>query len=280
MKVGDRRSDAIRHIRRSSSRILSEKIIVTRETGSSVLPKTLYVVYGLESSGTTFVAQTLGTAIGVDIHRAFDRNALETFDKQTHIQHISLPTGSFSKDLSSDHWGYDKGSLPIEPVMYPRRCQVEPNDDVLNESPELADVPAKCQSILGLKMKPPPHRYFVNIKSHVKWYQERGVTVYPILVVRDPSFHFHGILKSHCTNATVAYEQYEQGKKIISESYEVDPIIVSYEGLMTMQQDYLFHLYRQMNIESSYVPPKFQNGNLKYLPKGSLPHVIEEKLKE
>ena len=86
------RSDAIRHIRRSSSRILSEKIIVTRETGSSALPKTLYVVYGLESSGTTFVAQTLGTAIGVDIHRAFDRNALETFDKQTHIQHISFLT--------------------------------------------------------------------------------------------------------------------------------------------------------------------------------------------
>jgi hypothetical protein len=123
-----------------------------------------------------------------------------------------------------------------------------------------------------------PSRYFVNISSHVEWYRERGVTVQPIMVVRDPVFHFQGILNVHCKNYTAALQQYDMGREIMLQSLTTSsPIIVSYETLMTLQQPYLDELFDKLEINSTY-KPKFKNGNLKYVANKTSPEPITELL--
>jgi hypothetical protein len=129
---------------------------------------------------------------------------------------------------------------------------------------------------MGEKVITQPHRYFVNITSHVQWYREWGVDVHPVMVVRDPSFHFDGVTKSHCRNESAAYAQYEMGRDILSHSMQtVKPTIVSYEMLMTIQGEYLLKIYNQTNIQSSYIPV-FKNGNLKHLSNETRPYIKEQ----
>jgi hypothetical protein len=233
---------------------------------SKAAPERLYLIYGLESSGTTFVARTISTALGITKKLSLD--TVESLDHTTHIQHLSLPLGASSH--SSNKLGLQRRQqqkesevLSIVPVYYPTGCRVGSQDP-----PTLVPVPLECQEILGDQVvMTPPHRYFVNITSHVQWYRERGVRVYPIMVVRDPMLHFEGILAKHpghCRDPVAAYQQYEQGRAIMAHAIHggmVQPVIVSYESLLTLQDAYLLHhVYYQLGINSSYIP-KFRNGN-------------------
>lgn len=241
---------------------------------SSLLPKTLYVIYGLESSGTTFLAKTVANAL--DIDPVFDPDTVESKDhRRIHIQHLSLPLGVFAYGS----WGYEtRYSQPLEvlPVYYPTGCRVK---TTFGQPPSMVDVPLECQSFLQRqRMRSSPSRYFVNISTHVQWYRNLGVKVVPIMVVRDPSFHFHGILQArpgHCRNETAAWLQYETGREILLQSMSsihkgggagVDPIIVSYETLMTLQDDYLRTvLYPELNLTNATYLPRFRDGNLKHV---------------
>jgi hypothetical protein len=237
---------------------------------SSMLPETLYVIYGLESSGTTFMASTVSMALGIE--RRLRPDTVESNDKKIHIQHISLPLGGVGKD----NWGFSE-TPGIVPVYYPTGCRVPP---FKTDPPGYANVTAACRTIMGEKVMTSPHRYFVNITSHVQWYREWGVDVHPIMVVRDPSFHFYGVTNGHCRNESAAYAQYEMGRDILVHSMQaVKPTIVSYEMLMTIQGEYLIKIYNQTNIQSSYIP-KFKNGNLKHLSNETRPYIKEQLQKE
>jgi hypothetical protein len=139
--------------------------------------------------------------------------------------------------------------------------------------------PRDCQESLGIEtLIEYPRRFFVDIKSNAQWYQDRGVpSVTIVVVVRDTSMHFQGIWKQHCPNATAARLQFEHGTFLLHEAMKllqlqssnpqqsvVKIMLVSYETLMFLQETYLMDIYRQLGIESTYVP-RFVDGNAKYI---------------
>ena len=65
-----------------------------------------------------------------------------------------------------------------------------------------------------------------------------------------------------------SYNEYKVGQAIMVETIAkgLNPIVVSYETLMTLRINYLCHLYWLLGIDSDYLP-SFKNGNTKYLQK-------------
>jgi hypothetical protein len=238
----------------------------------TILPDILITVVGLESSGTTFVYDTLSKALGV----ALKEDGIEkTNQKGTiRVQHLSLPSGWFSKD-SID---FPRRFEPLEtiPVYVPKRCST-PEGRVGRSSsyrpPQRS--PPECKPF-GPNLVPHPPRYFVNITSHIEWHRAQGVDARAVVVVRDPALHFHGIIKAHNQNETAVYEQYKTGRALLKHAVKhVHPVMVSYETLMTLQADYLMDIYKQLNISSRFIP-SFQNGNVKYV--SATPKIIRKKL--
>lgn len=231
----------------------------TAHSHQKILPKDLYVVYGLESSGTTITAETIARAVGIPADDQVG-DIFKSSDHMTQVHHISLPMGR----LEGEHPGLQpKPSirpLPMIPVLYPSECKMPSEghgDSQLEEQGE-------CRSIMGDVRPSIPARFFVNISSHVNWYRDRGVLVHPIMVVRDPLLHFQGILENHCENDTVAYAQYEHGRTILVESLQrLQPTMVSYETLLTLQGAYIQQIYRQLKIHSDD-SPMFKNGNIRH----------------
>lgn len=242
------------------------------EPVSDVLPRRLFVIYGLESSGTTFTARTIATALGISKEKNKGDFVL-TDDGKDHVQHISLPWGL----VSSKEWGFQtkySKPLPMIPVFYPKPCQMNPPKDNRQDPPKLTKPPEQCRDFMEEEVLTRPYRFFVNMTTHIQWYRERGVLVYPIMVVRDPLLHFVGVTnpKGHAPNDRAAYGQFEMGRAIMIETMEkgLNPVMVSYETMLTLQEPYLRQLYDKVGIESDYIP-KFKNGNTKYLRKARFP---------
>lgn len=237
---------------------------------SEVLPRRVFVVYGLESSGTTFTAKTIALALGIE-HQNIQGDFVETEDTRDHVQHISLPFGH----IKEGYWGYTtrfSEPLPMIPVLYPKPCQMDPVyylEEKEQGGPTLQSPPKVCQDFMEDQVLTRPHRFFVNMTTHITWYRERGILVYPIMVVRDPALHMAGITdrrKGHTPDDAAAYSQYETGRAIMVETIEkgLNPIIVSYETMLTLQRPYICQLYETLGIETNFLPI-FKNGNTKYL---------------
>jgi hypothetical protein len=137
------------------------------------------------------------------------------------------------------------------------------------QGPTFKSPPKVCQDFMEDQVLTRPHRFFVNMTTHITWYRERGILVYPIMVVRDPALHLKGVTdrrKGHTPNDQAAYGQYETGRAIMVETIEkgLNPIIISYETLLTLQRPYICQLYETLGIETNFLPT-FKNGNTKYL---------------
>ena len=242
----------------------------------------------------------------------------------TWVQHVSLPSGFFREHQEGFERRFELP--PTVPVIVPDECKIpgrypyQPLQAVEVRSPQniVASGSRNVRSSSsGNRMKRPaytktcrevlhmdylmeyPKRYFVNLTSHVRWYQDRHVDATVVVVVRDQSLHFRGILKTHCTNATAAQEQFLHGRYLIEEAMTQlqqphrqrpirDPyhqtneqgevelqqftnydhnelIVVSYETLMTLQEAYLFDLYEQLGMLDATYIPEFVDGNAKYV---------------
>lgn len=94
-------------------------------------------------------------------------------------------------------------------------------------------------------------------------------------------FIFKVFSTSTCSDPVAAYQQYEQGRAIILETMEreLQPLIVSYESLMTLRGPYLKPIYHRLGIPSFYIP-KFYNGNTKYVSTNSQHSRVEKILLE
>jgi Sulfotransferase family len=243
-------------------------------TTREFVPKRLIAVFGLESSGTTFVQRTLAAALKANLNYEVEYH---TANRDIRIQHFSLPTGVFRKN--SPNLSQQFLPLPLVPVHVPYQCRKSPSvpDSAVQSSPK------KCHVLFGPHKVNSVERYFVNITSHMQFYQKRGIHATAVVVVRDPAMHFKGITKTHSRgNQTAAYEQYQTGRALIQEAMErlVDPdslVIVSYETLMTLRQVYVKQLYSALGIDSNYAP-SIQNGNLAYVPKGILSDAMKSRL--
>ncbi len=119
-----------------------------------------------------------------------------------------------------------------------------------------------------------PKRFSVNITSHIEWYLQRGVAMTVILSSRDRSISVRGKEKNHCSIKNIRRREDEVAIELMNEALEKYGafgsikrglvIVSSYEALMSMKDEYLFGLYKQLGINSTYVP-SFADGNEKYV---------------
>jgi hypothetical protein len=150
-----------------------------------LLPKRLITVFGLESSGTTLIAETLARVVGADIIELFEgliyRNNKRSSERIV-IQHISEPWGFFH-----DEGLGNKTVVDIE-VLPPYECAVWPHYDPHNiqETCNKAKPHPRYFQETGLRKRVIlPQRFMVNITSHIKWYSERNVEATAVIVIRD-----------------------------------------------------------------------------------------------
>ncbi|KAL7551635.1 hypothetical protein ACHAWF_014816 [Thalassiosira exigua] len=227
------------------------------EPSEGDLPKRLIAVFGLESSGTTFVWSALNEALGATREGNEEgRNA----EGAIYTQHVSLPSGKNPAHRQEQ----EAVVRTIVPAYLPGPCQFRASfDDYDEEAVRSRPAPAHCRPY-GPYLMPKPPRYFLNVTSHIQHYRDLGVDARAVLVVRDPAMHFVGVLENHCEDETMAVEQYAVGRRIMEEALAaIDPVVVSYETLMTLRGAYWKDILRKLDVDSSHVP-EFVNGNLKY----------------
>jgi len=234
----------------------------------SALPKRLITVLGLESSGTTFLTKIISKAVGATF--SVGNDDLHYTSRNAEIQHVSLPWGYWHSD------GVDENSnhhdIPIIEWIPPRKCMIfptlPPRQVTLRKSQMV--VPELCQSMGITEFPDIPRRFFLNISSHIAWYRKFGVDATAVILVRDENLHLHGKLAHHNKHMlNRAQEEDAIGKEIIRDAIErlerdSEILLASYETLMSLQDIYLFDLYRKLRIQSSYIP-EFKDGNSKYI---------------
>jgi len=175
------------------------------------LPKRIYSVIGLESSGTQFVTSIISKALGIREYRDGSfRNRGGTSDVQ--VQHFSLP------------WGNTCESNPvpiIQNVVLPSVCSRKYAPPVCCR--EMANVSNVTSSIqiqkrgnrrrCRLKY---PGRYFLDIVSSKEWYKSKGVDQVFIIVLRDQNISSKARVKAlHCGNEKLLKNEEEVGTDIM-----------------------------------------------------------------
>lgn len=222
----------------------------------------MWAVFALESSGSTWLTDLLEKAgANSGLKQPKIKSTMRGKNKKDvgsafEIQHLSLPWGSYCQRVP-------RATQNILKVMAPSSC--------------LAGINDTCAR-LGLQ-KPRAKRFFVNISSHIQWYAARGVEAVAIIIIRDKSVSRLS-RKKHCNNSAALLVEEELGERIIREAVKKLPqqlphgavgpqplgrfLLVSYESLMLLDQDYLDFLYKQLGLELDY-RPNFKDGNEKYL---------------
>lgn len=221
----------------------------------------LITIFGLESSGTTFLAETLSTAAGIELDKTpfwyGDRKGTEM-----EVQHVSLPWGHV---CANDTHFVEAFALVPRPCLFITGM----NDTIPNRSTD-----DDCNIIANLGEGPIvyPERFFVDIVSHVRWYRSLGVKTTAVVAVRESTLSFASKMSVHCTNSKLGQEEVRHGQQLIKEAINTlsqignppELVLVSYESLMALKETYLFDLYRKLGIQSDYIP-NFKDGNQKYI---------------
>ena len=234
------------------------------------LPRRLLTVFGLESSGTTFVTELLERSTGV-------KHSVPTNSLDYQLQHVSLPSGASCQ-----------GEIHIIPVLYPAICNRPTAMDntalTSNRKKHSTGHPfIKCPESLNASRQVDdyfgyPPRYFVNITSHIQWYLDRGVEATAVLVVRDKTIGSLARSLVHCTIPEFRVTEEEMGSRIIKEAVErwddgmngwVPPpvVVVSYETLIHMGATYVNLVLRQLQLTPIHEPLEwaFEDGNPRYI---------------
>jgi hypothetical protein len=248
---------------------------VFNEFKSSVEPKSLFLprrvvtVFGLESTGTTFVTHLLELSTGVKqchiIMGHMDR--LSTKESRDYeLQHLSLPFG----------W-IGEGQINVVPALYPAMCVDMQRAQSL---PKPSKLPTQCQQTMGgdeSKYRY-PRRYFVNITSHIQWYRDRGVDASAVLVVRDKTIGSIARSFVHCIKNKTREQEEQVGLSIMKEAMEYyqqpDPrypspplVVASYETIINMGAPYVNFLLNQLQLPSIHENKRWaiKDGNERYI---------------
>jgi hypothetical protein len=245
-------------------------------TTSAVLPERLITVFGLESSGTTFLSEVLAGAVNA----GKVRNHLEYRNDETSVvvQHLSLPWGRVNENQSA---------VPDVEFMAPYGCLVRGDNGSASAADVRWTISPACRGELGLATTASaaargghdyPPRFFVNAASHVRWYRSRGTDATAVLLVRDHTVHMQGKRGHALGELRRARDEDARGGAIMGEAMRElsssscsssstssrELVMASYETLMSLKFPYLLYLYDQLGINSTY-QPNFRDGNLKYV---------------
>jgi hypothetical protein len=215
------------------------------DLNTQVLPEKLYTVVGLESSGTTFTARTLGWAMSLYGQEEYDETVAygnstrftDNRSRSVEVQHLSLPYGGECSALASNL------STTVVNVVYPKDCVSvwrEQHWRLQYLSKEVVD---ECVRIMGNDTQfrtdrnpstyndsrthqasysgslPLPPRWFVNITSHLQWYRSRGVDARVIIVFRDATLSRRSRDK-HCSYGHVKQVEEDLGMSLMLEAID------------------------------------------------------------
>lgn len=118
-----------------------------------------------------------------------------------------------------------------------------------------------------------------------------------VVSIRDATISHKGKIKSHCQSNTTAEKEnhaaydlifealvkYGKGGSMLGPADKERVIAVNYEGLMGLKEPYLYNLYSQLGINSTYVPT-LSDGNVKYVVDpvevNPMYHLAEQKIKQ
>ena len=205
-------------------------------------------VFGLESSGTTFLYETLSTAVNAtpDIH------GMTSIGDRVEVQHISQPWGATGNSI--DGFTTVEAVPPPGCANYYRIYPRNPSNNTLN-----------C-----------PVRFFVNVTSHVEWYRNQGIDCTAVISIRDYTAHLEGKKRHISPGSSIPWRQVAKAEDAYGTQLLVDAIeslhhstspngypeliLVSYEMLMYLREEYVMELYEQLgifvsdNILCSFIP--------------------------
>lgn len=180
----------------------------------SILPKKIYTVVGLESSGTTFIARTLASSLGLKGIREGSFPCTHKYsscseNEDIQVQHFSLPWGGTCADTPHSK---------VVDVVLPSQCTRSRRK---SPSTETTQCSIMAQELSGLEINNAsyamqyPIRYQLNLTSQKEWYDAQGVEQYYVIVVRDKTISSIARSAVHCSNLTLLEKEEEIGLGII-----------------------------------------------------------------
>ena len=210
----------------------STKQLGVRVPSYSILPKKIYTVIGLESSGTQFVSKLIEDALKSSLgpYREGSFACRETCNddsspkchaaKQASEKHPCVDSDVVQVQHFSLPWGgsCEFPNPPIVDVVLPSVCTRDQQEMNLQNQMEIEQCNAMTKDIWNFELngKPMqyPVRYQLDITAHKKWYDAQGVEQYVIIVVRDDKISYHARY-SHCKNAELRKQEEDVGTEII-----------------------------------------------------------------
>ena len=273
---------------------------LTNTPDFSILPRRIYSIIGLESSGTQFVSRII--AEGVKNGTSY-REGSQYCGKDNHhncneyddimVQHFSLPWGSTCQRDTNP---------PVIDVVVPSQCTRK--QTLKSEIEQCNEI---TQDIWGFARDGAatnyPKRYQLDIVSHKEWYDAHGVEQFFIIVVRDQTISSTARSK-HCNNQSLKDGEEEVGtdiivnaineyiladgeKNVTKDTYKFwvaekfqhlrkgrrklgtlpfgnNVALVSYESLIKLGPTYVQMLYEVLGIDTDYIP-QVEDGNAKYI---------------
>jgi hypothetical protein len=244
-----------------------------------MLPKRLLTIFGLESSGTTFVTRLVAASLRIrprDIVSGRNDLSAQEPNRKYEVQHVSLPSGKFCEGAT----------VPVVPAMYPALCISMNWTDAASSSFGTSPLYRDWQDVASLKERYVyPKRYFVNISSHIQWYRNRGVEASAILVVRDAMIGSMARSLAHCLKAEYREKEEQVGLQLMYEALQQFPsdddhknhvfsspplVVLSYETLMNLGIPYFNHVLERLQLprvrnDDDGLGKTLHNGNLPYI---------------
>eukprot|EP00816_Leptocylindrus_hargravesii_P012282 CAMPEP_0196807376 /NCGR_PEP_ID=MMETSP1362-20130617/7356_1 /TAXON_ID=163516 /ORGANISM="Leptocylindrus danicus, Strain CCMP1856" /LENGTH=335 /DNA_ID=CAMNT_0042181277 /DNA_START=233 /DNA_END=1240 /DNA_ORIENTATION=+ len=253
-----------------------------------ILPKRLISIFGLESSGTRYLTETIAKATGASENRVglnFDgRKDGFKGSRGVEVQHWSLPYGSTCGDRFYTHARVMNEDFLLNyatvSTIPPRECGVTDTNgavhgllwDEVTWHNSSRVLPQYCRDA-GLEVfTTTPARFFVNITSHIQWHLDRGVQATALIIARDKNIERMSKIGGHCNNEIVAELEDMHGTRIMLEALDKletegdmpSVVLVSYELLNLLGEPYMLSIYKKLGIESTFVAP-LKDGNTRYI---------------
>lgn len=246
-----------------------------------VLPKTIYYVTGLESSGTNLVSDIIAKALQVKYKRGKGLLKKGKEKKDIWVHHLSLPAG---RDCERVPVPYNLTTLLPGFCYGGRGGSFDPqNADLCRVLGKDAKVPMFEDGTQFTK-----NRIFTDIIGTKEWWESLGVEFKVIIILRDTSMARIGRRKhKYCLNETLLLNEEEFGKDIIRRAIEkyIMPeedddadtrirrrlsstshsetatlpmgngvVLLSFESLVQLKDTYVKMIYKALDIESNYMP--------------------------
>jgi len=252
----------------------------------NVLPKRVISVVGADRSSTLFLSAALAAATGCSHTGGESSQHAVSEDGAFEIQYMPLPW-DHSCEVNSALSEVSERNVNDTQILLdsiaPVQCFSPSDVSILQKCKHDASISQEVFEEVSSRQQAEdmvsllPNRYFVNVTSHIEWYLSRDIDISVVLVMRDTSISKKEWI-SCGISSTLVDASFEKSMGLMKEAFVAygmhgsrvpkvgteRVLIVSYEGLMEMKDSYLYEVYNELGIDSTFLP-SFIDGNAKYI---------------